>query len=241
MRKAGKIIAFLIIIALILVPLVACAGPQGPTGPAGPQGPPGPQGERGPRGAPGKQGPAGISGEPGEQGPAGPAGPVGVVGQPQLVVALNTLQFAVDTTVSTSVTGDVVDATTGVPEEVVVDVTEPGGPGTGIVVDKELKEVSGSGSGSGTDTVTLYQGLVTIRADAGQAVLIYGACFPEGTLTIEVCGTDWDLDSIDDNRDVCGAFCATATVPPLDGCYSVKAYVDGELQACWPLKITGGE
>ena len=71
MKKAGKLIAFLIIIALIMVPLAACAGQQGPTGPQGPQGPPGPQGEPGPRGAPGKQGQPGI---PGEEGPPGEAG-----------------------------------------------------------------------------------------------------------------------------------------------------------------------
>ena len=70
MKKAGKIIAFLIIIALIVVPLAACAGQQGPAGPQGPQGPPGPQGEQGPRGAPGEEGQPGI---PGEQGPPGEA------------------------------------------------------------------------------------------------------------------------------------------------------------------------
>jgi len=70
MKKAGKIIAFLIIIALIVVPLAACAAGQGPTGPQGPQGPPGPQGEPGPRGAPGKSGVMGIPGEEGEPGEA---------------------------------------------------------------------------------------------------------------------------------------------------------------------------
>jgi hypothetical protein len=81
MKKAGKIIAFLIIIALIVVPLVACTGPQGPQGPGGPQGPPGPKGERGPVGPPGKTGPPGLPGAEGERGPAGPAGTAGAGAQ----------------------------------------------------------------------------------------------------------------------------------------------------------------
>ena len=74
MKKAGKIIAFLIIIALIVVPLTACPGQQGPQGPSGPAGPQGEKGERGPRGAPGDPG---ARGPVGPEGPAGPAGPAG--------------------------------------------------------------------------------------------------------------------------------------------------------------------
>jgi hypothetical protein len=74
MKKAGKIIAFLIIIALIVVPLVACQGPQGPAGPAGPAGPQGEKGERGPLGPPGDPGAVGPRGPEGPEGPQGPAG-----------------------------------------------------------------------------------------------------------------------------------------------------------------------
>jgi hypothetical protein len=81
MKKAVKIVAFLVVIALILVPLTACQGPQGPQGPAGLQGPQGEKGDPGPTGAPGETGPAGPAGPqgeegpPGEQGEPGPAGP----------------------------------------------------------------------------------------------------------------------------------------------------------------------
>jgi hypothetical protein len=74
MKKAGKIIAFLIIIALIVVPLTACPGQQGPAGPAGPAGPQGEKGERGPMGPPGDTGAMGPRGPEGPEGPAGAAG-----------------------------------------------------------------------------------------------------------------------------------------------------------------------
>ena len=77
MKRAGKIIAFLIIVALIVVPLTACPGPQGPSGPAGPAGSQGEKGERGPMGPPGE---SGIRGMVGPEGPAGPAGPAGAAG-----------------------------------------------------------------------------------------------------------------------------------------------------------------
>ena len=73
MKRAGKIIAFLIIVALIVVPLTACPGPIGPAGPAGPQGAQGDKGERGPMGPPGEDG----MGVRGPEGPAGPPGPPG--------------------------------------------------------------------------------------------------------------------------------------------------------------------
>lgn len=72
MKRAGKIIAFLIIVALIVVPLTACPGQQGPAGPSGPAGPQGEKGERGPMGPPG---------ETGIRGPVGPAGPAGAQGE----------------------------------------------------------------------------------------------------------------------------------------------------------------
>jgi len=83
MKKAGKIIAFLIIIAIIVVPLAACAGPPGPSGAPGPMGP------QGPAGAPGKQGPPGSEGAAGPRGPEGPEGPEGPAGVcgPQIVVS----------------------------------------------------------------------------------------------------------------------------------------------------------
>ncbi len=79
MKKAGKIIAFLIVIALIVVPLAACAGPPGASGSPGPmgaQGPAGPPGAQGPPGSEGIQGPVGPRGFPGEDGEDGDLGPV---------------------------------------------------------------------------------------------------------------------------------------------------------------------
>jgi hypothetical protein len=88
MKRASKLIVFLVMIALILVPLVAC-GPQGTKGDTGPTGPVGPQGETGPAGPPGRTGEPGPMGPAGEgteaqgpTGPAGPAGPAGAQGEP---------------------------------------------------------------------------------------------------------------------------------------------------------------
>jgi hypothetical protein len=85
MKKAGKILAFLIIIALIVMPLAACAGTagvQGPMGPRGTQGPAGPEGPAGPPGSEGDTGPAGATGPAGT--PGAPGAPGGVR---QIVVA----------------------------------------------------------------------------------------------------------------------------------------------------------
>jgi hypothetical protein len=88
MKRAGKIIAFLIIVALIVVPLTACPGPQGEQGPQGPAGPAGEKGERGPMGPPGEAGPMGPPGPEGDEGPAGPAGPAGQSGADIVVNSL---------------------------------------------------------------------------------------------------------------------------------------------------------
>ena len=88
MKKAGKIIAFLIIIALIVVPLTACPGQQGPAGPAGPAGPQGEKGERGPMGPPGEAGPRGPRGPEGPEGPAGPQGEDGASGTSAEIVIM---------------------------------------------------------------------------------------------------------------------------------------------------------
>jgi hypothetical protein len=87
MKKAGKIIAFLIIIALIVVPLTACPGQQGTQGPAGPAGPQGEKGERGPMGPPGDTGARGPVGPAGPEGPRGPAGEDGAGTTAQIVVS----------------------------------------------------------------------------------------------------------------------------------------------------------
>jgi hypothetical protein len=77
MKRAGKILAFLIIIVLIVMPLAACAGtagaqgpmgPRGPQGVVGPEGPAGPPGSEGDTGSQGLQGPEGDKGDPGEPG-----------------------------------------------------------------------------------------------------------------------------------------------------------------------------
>jgi len=59
MKKAGKWLALLTVIALILVSLTACGGAAGP---AGPQGPPGEEGATGPAGPAGAPGAAAVIG-----------------------------------------------------------------------------------------------------------------------------------------------------------------------------------
>jgi hypothetical protein len=95
MKKAGKIIAFLIIIALIVVPLTACPGPQGQQGPAGPAGPQGEKGERGPMGPPGDNGQRGPVGPQGPEGPQGEPGPAGAGGAD---IQVNSLYWWSDST-----------------------------------------------------------------------------------------------------------------------------------------------
>jgi hypothetical protein len=86
MRKIGKLVAFLIILALIVVPLTACPGQQGSQGPAGPAGPQGEKGERGPMGPPGETGMRGPVGPKGPEGPEGPAGADGTGSVATIVV-----------------------------------------------------------------------------------------------------------------------------------------------------------
>jgi hypothetical protein len=85
MKKAGKVLAFLIIVILLVTLVAACAapagsqgpmGPRGPTGVTGPAGPPGPPGKEGPMGPEGDQGPAGATGKTGATGAQGEMGPV---------------------------------------------------------------------------------------------------------------------------------------------------------------------
>jgi hypothetical protein len=75
MKKAGKVLAFSIIMILLVSLVVACAGPAGPAGPPGPAG--GATGAAGPQGPPGPPGKEGPMGPEGDQGPAGPAGAAG--------------------------------------------------------------------------------------------------------------------------------------------------------------------
>jgi len=182
MKKAGKIIAFLIIIALIVVPLTACPGPQGPSGPSGPSGE---KGERGPMGPPG---------EGGARGPVGPAGPAGEQG-------------------------------------------EQGEEGTGtaaqiIICWDETYFWYGYGYHAiGAVDYNLYN------------LAILGSGFPEGELvTITYC--DQDYFWADEYANDCGAFVINTYVQEdffdyLDDVLTVRAWVDDELMATWPLYISG--
>ena len=185
MKKAGKLIAFLIIIALIVVPLAAC------TGPAGPAGTPGPMGPQGPRGVPGAQGPPGSEGEPGLRGPAGPEGPPGP------------------------------------PRQIVV--------------------------------TYAYEGSIAIVEVYNEMwVCVVGSCFDlDEEIEITICGKHWFW--VEEDEDIllgdCGAFAAVVEVPDCDWfednfgepeeaendgerwMVGVKAEVDGEVQASWPLWV----
>ena len=191
MKKAGKIIAFLIIIALIVVPLTACPGQQGPSGPAGPAGPQGEKGERGPMGAPGTDG---IRGMVGPEGPTGPTGPTGSTG-PQ---------------------GEI-------------------GPTAQIVVTWD-ENFFYYGYG--------YNAICGVDYTYGDGYIsILGSGFPPGELvTITYCDEDifWD----DEYANSCGAFVINTSVQSgfvdwFDDVITVRAWVDGELMATWPLYISG--
>ena len=87
MKRASKLIVFLLVIALLVVPLTACELTAGPQGEPGPQGATGPQGEAGPPGPPGRtgevgpEGPQGVAGPQGEVGPQGAQGAAGLPGE----------------------------------------------------------------------------------------------------------------------------------------------------------------
>ena len=204
MKKAGKILAFLIILALIVVPLTACQGPPGATGAGGPQGP---------QGIPGPEGSAGPPGPEGDTGPAGPAGPEGPEGPP------------------------------GPPRQIVVS----------------------------TYYDYYYNGpppLVAItEVYTGMEVLVSGSCFDlTEDVEITICGKHWFWVEEKEQTYVyeiyidkdCGAFAAWVRVPYYewfednfgmpeeDNGYGwwilgVKAEVDGEIQASWPLVVWYGE
>lgn len=268
MRKTGKIIAFVIVISLLLVPLAACQGPagaQGPPGSPGAQGPPGPQGPRGSRGV---AGPVGLQGPEGEVGLAGPRGPAGP--NPQIVVALAEQVISINSIgttgqavvtgvtpttgpVSASGTTDELVVTGGTYESVAGTITS-GAQEYAIVTSTTQPVVTSVDATSGlvgvtaSGTYTLTQGLVTMRANVGQEVLVYGTGFePNEKVSIAIYGVvdPWIPDITVDSY---GSFCyGLVTVPSGNtGCYSVKAYYDlnndgnldaGELQACWPLYI----
>jgi len=74
MKKLGKVMIPIVILAAFLITTTGCflppelqeaIGPQGPAGPAGPVGPQGPPGPEGPAGPEGPQGPEGTQGLPG--------------------------------------------------------------------------------------------------------------------------------------------------------------------------------
>ena len=204
MKKAGKILAFLIILALIVVPLAACQGPPGATGAGGPMGPQGPAGPEGPAGPPGPEG---------DTGPAGPAGPPGDPGEPggnQQIVVSHYYYFGYPYYYSFNA-----PTTEGYP---------------------------------------------------GMDVWVQGSCFDLGEdIEITICGKHWFWVEEKEQTYVyeiyidkdCGAFFAYAYVPYYewlednfgmpegdDGQWwvlGVKAEVDGEIQASWPLAVEGGQ
>jgi hypothetical protein len=241
MKKAGKIIAFLIIVALIVIPLVSCGGPQGEPGPQGPAGPQGEKGDRGPAGPKGKEGPMGPEGDRGPTGPAGPAGPAGAGSTARIVVGLY------DEPVE--MYGYVADSSTGLPEEVVVDViTEQKywGDGGGTAPYGPVVDASGYAEEVVVDAVWEYKdvyvsysatALAIIGAYEGQEVLVYGSGFDCDDVVVKVCEETWFTVDEEDLSE-CGAFCELEDVPSVSGCTQVEAYQDGELVTTWPLYIS---
>jgi hypothetical protein len=239
MKKAGKIIAFLIIIALIVIPLVSCAGTQGTAGPQGPAGPQGEKGDRGPAGPQGKEGPIGPEGDRGLTGPQGPAGPAGPGSTARIVVALSDL--------------DVVDYVGYDTDSAVYDIgtnytTYPvcGYDGASCVPLGEYAVTDVYGYTDtfvydvGYDTVSL-EGLATVITHAEDTVLIYGSGFDTGEdVVVEICGEEW-FTVAEEDLSTCGAFCTDEEVPSVSGCSAVEAYQDDELVATWPLYIYGAD
>ncbi len=242
MKRASKIIVFLLVIALVLVPLTACelsVGPQGEPGPqgaAGPQGEEGPPGPRGRTGEPGPAGPAGAAGPQGEQGPAGPAGSQGPQGSP-------------------GVEGPQIVATWA----------NVATKGSGGEFGDFSMESPYSGPFAITDVTVWAYGEGSYPPPYGPAwVRIKGSGFDPGAIvTLTICEDDYVLDlyiadyvvgdgiPLDDIPDYivaneCGAFEVFTYMPdiwPELGAQtavvhtSVKAYVSGILQASWALEV----
>ena len=187
MKTVGKVLAFLIVIALILMPLAACAGTAGPAGPAGPQGPQGATGLQGPPGPPGREGLMGAEGDQGVQGLQGKQGDTGDPGHVAQLVISN---------------GD-------------------------------------------------YNNYVAYcYANYDDGLYIYGSGFPANEdVTITICDENYVL--VEATANDCGGFMARAqilgdlTAEQYDYLYdnyddevvSVRAWVDDELWATWPLYV----
>jgi hypothetical protein len=217
MKKAGKIIAFLIIIALIVVPLVSCSGPQGPAGPSGQQGPQGEKGERGPAGPKGETGSMGPPGEPGEPGPAGPRGPAGEGTAAEIVVT--TSYFGYGYSLATCE----IDASSGwVWLDVAGSCFEPGDEVTITICEENYvlylydyeEETFGNLSIVANDCGAFYAEFLIDD--------YYGYWYDIFNRTVSVrAWTNAELDEVSDYEYL----------------YQV---VDGDLQANWPLYISGG-
>ena len=238
MKRASKIIVFLLVIALILIPLTACELTAGPQGEPGPQGAAGPQGGAGPPGPPGRtgevgpQGPQGLAGPPGPQGSVGPQGPQGPQGGP-------------------GVEGPQIVATWAYVDE-----------------DQGAYSLQGPYSGpfAVTDVTVWAYGVEVAPLPYGPAwVRIKGSGFnPGATVVLTICESDTVLDlytadyytgngiPLDDIPDYitaneCGAFEIFTYMPNIwpevvSGSLkvvhtSVKAYVSGVLMASWALEV----
>ncbi len=242
MKRASKIIVFLVMIALILVLLAACQGPRGPQGETGPVGPTGPIGDTGPQGPPGRAGETGPQGDPGLAGPAGPQGEVGPVGEqglpgdqgPQIAATWANIWWddqaymylLIDRVIGPF---DIVDVTVRD-----YDFSEPQ---TGIHPSWACwVRIKGSGFNPGEMVV-----LTICESDTVLNLYSYDYNIDDGYLTDIA-----DLITADE----CGAFEVFTYMPNIwpelvtdqEGYAvvehtAVKAYVDGVLQASWPLDV----
>jgi hypothetical protein len=238
MKRASKIIVFLVVIALLLVPLAACEpaeGPKGDTGPAGAQGPPGEDGPPGPMGRtgePGPMGPAGPAGPVGAQGPAGPVGARGATGPqgepgvegPQIVATWAQIQETKSYSLYYSGPFAIVDVT--------VWDYEIDGPPSGPA----WVRIKGSGFEPGD-------------------VVVLTICEDDTVLDLYVYDYETDPGILTDTADFivandCGAFEVFTFMPdiwPELGTEtavvhtSLKAYVGGGLQASWALEVWNSE
>ena len=244
MKRASKLIVFLVMIALILVPLAAC-GPQGEKGDPGPAGAQGPIGATGPAGPPGRasvepgpMGPMGPAGPAGPQGEAGPAGAQGAPGEqgPQIAATWAKIWWDIQ--------GGVYAIRNSIGPFDIVDVT---------VYDYDLSDPFGQhpqwacwvrikGSGFNPGEVVV---LTICEDDTVLDLYIMDYEYSQGELT--------DIaDSI--TADACGAFEVFTYMPNIwpglvtggGGSVavvhtSVKAYVNGAMRASWPLDVWNDE